>query len=102
MSEPHTDPTTLQGRGRLIADCINKMGPQQERGLLTTIFHDLACTPIGHRNNIRLFKTQVEPLAAGEFFTAKFYEHFDVISMVEKRPWKIVVDLFVCLVVFFF
>ena len=47
----------------------------------------------------------MEPLAAGEFFTAKFYEHFDVISMVEKRPWKIVVDLFVCLVVvvvFFF
>ena len=61
----------------------------------------MTCTPIGHRNNIRLLKTQVEPLAAGEFFTAKFYEHFDVISMVEKRPWKIVVDLFVCLVVFF-
>ena len=45
MSEPHTDVTTLQGRGRLNADCINKTGPQQERGLLfkksTTIFHDL-------------------------------------------------------------
>ena len=27
MSEPHTDPTTLEGRGRLNADCINKMGP---------------------------------------------------------------------------
>ena len=91
-------------KGRLNADCINKMGPQQERGLQfkkwTTIFHDR--TPIDHRNNIRFFKTQVEPLAAGEFFTAKFYENFDVSLLSRIDHGKLSsICLFVCLFVFF-
>ena len=52
---------------------------------LTRIFHGLLCTFIDHRNDVKIFKTQVEPLIASEWFHCKvFVEHFDVISMVDK------------------
>ena len=43
----------------------------------------MVCTLIDHRNDINMFKTQVEPRDAGELFHCKEY-----------KPCKIVVDLF--------
>ena len=33
----------------------------------------MVCTLIDHRNNVKMFKTQVEPRTAGQGFTAKFW-----------------------------
>ena len=44
----------------------------------------MVCTLIDHRNDIKMFKTQVEPRAAGEWFYCKVLNiNFDVISMVD-------------------
>ena len=41
---------------------------------LTTIFHGLySCTLIEHRNDVKMFKTQVEPRAADEWFHCKVF-----------------------------
>ena len=50
----------------------------------------MVCTLISHRNDIKMFKIQVEPQAAGKWF------HCMVINYVQKehRPWKDVIDLF--------
>ena len=48
----------------------------------------MVCTLISHRNDIKMFKIQVEPQAAGKWF------HCMVISMFKKSTWKVVVDLF--------
>ena len=51
-----------------------------------------------------MFKTQVEPLAVGEWFHCKvlniLMRHF--YRLLECRPWKIVVDLFFTITVYFF
>ena len=45
----------------------------------------MVCTYIDHRNDIKIFKTQVEPVIASDCFHCKvIIEHFDVVSMVDK------------------
>ena len=51
-----------------------------------------------------MFKTQVEPQAAGEWFQCKVLNilwcHF--YSLSECRPWKIVVEFFLLLFFYFY
>ena len=54
-------------------------------------------TLIDHRNDVKMFKTQVEPRAAGEWFHSKVL-NIQLTSLLwsirVKKPWKIVVYLF--------
>ena len=53
----------------------------------TTIFHGLySCTLIDHRNDVQMFKTQVEPRAADEWF------HCNVLNILTSFLWSISVQ----------
>ena len=53
----------------------------------TTIFHGLySCTLIDHRNDVQMFKTQVEPRAADEWF------HSNVLNILTSFLWSISVQ----------
>ena len=43
----------------------------------------MVCTLIDHRNDVKMFKTQVEPRAAGEWF------HCKVLNILTLFPWSI-------------
>ena len=50
----------------------------------------MVCTFIDHRNDVKMFKAQVEPRAASKWYLHRKVSstHFDVISMADKnRPW---------------
>ena len=53
----------------------------------------MVCTRIDHRNDIRMFTTQVEPVRHStshrSMDSLQSFEHFDVISMVDKRLWAL-------------
>ena len=53
------------------------------------------CILIDHRNVIKMFKTQAEPRAAGEWFHCKVWNILTSFlrSITEEIFWKIVVDL---------
>ena len=79
--------------------CVLLTFPSWLMNKSTTIFHGLSL--IEHRNDVKMFKTRVKPLACSSWYTAytaKFW-HFDVIFMVNRiyRPWKIVDLLFTLL-----
>ena len=79
--------------------CVLLTSPTWLINKSTTIFHGLSL--IEHRNDVKMFKTRVKPLACSSWYTAytaKFW-HFDVIFMVNRiyRPWKIVDLLFTLL-----
>ena len=38
--------------------------------------------PTNHRNDVRMFKTQMEVQVAGEWFFLQSFEHYDVISTI--------------------
>ena len=48
----------------------------------------MVCTLIDHRNDVHMFKTQVE----WQVVSLQIFEHFDVDK--KYRPWKIVAKLF--------
>ena len=47
----------------------------------------MVCSVIDHRNDVKMFKTQVEPRAVGAEASLQNFEHFDFISMVDKRTY---------------
>ena len=51
-------------------------------------------TFIDQKNDVKMFKPQVETLTAGERFQCKSFEHFEVISVVDKRIHIVVVLFF--------
>ena len=52
------------------------------------------CTLIDHRNVAKMFKTQAEPRAAGEWCHCKVWNILtSFLRSITEQPWKIVVDL---------
>ena len=62
-------------RCRTVRICVQTTNQQQ---------FSMVCTLIDHRSDVNMFKTQVEPRTTGEWFHCKVFEHFEIMSMVDK------------------